>query len=380
VPGSGAGSGQANLYYGGAGTTALRVNAQQRAYNDLRAIALLGHSETTSSFSFQLNTFNGQGSPSAPAQGRSTVRLEYEVAALGTPLDGSKTLTGVWTDTGPVLVMNLLELQSVAAGLSGSENYHWRVRLESERPFFPNSRWITIRGNAREETKVGTAFDCNGNGTPDAQKLRGNDCNSNGVPDDCDIAFGTSSDCDPWPVGIGVGPKGTPDECDIAAGAPDTNNDGVPDECQNTLTLFCFGDGSGTACPCGNASPPGSQSGCANSIVASGGSLRASGVPVVSADNLLLTGSEMPNSSALCFQGTAQQSAGAGAVFGDGLRCAGGATVRLGTKTNVAGTSHDPASGDLVVSVRGAVPVLGGHAHVPGLVSQQRGILHGQRV
>ena len=50
---------------------------------------------------------------------------------------------------------------------------------------------------------------------------------------------------------------------------------------------------------------------------------------------------------------------GTGTVFGDGLRCAGGMVVRLGTKTNVAGSSHYPAAGDPSVSVRGSITAPG---------------------
>jgi hypothetical protein len=42
-----------------------------------------------------------------------------------------------------------------------------------------------------------------------------------------------------------------------------------------------------------------------------------------------------------------------GSVFGDGLRCAGGVVIRLGTKTNVAGTSSYP-SGSQPISIKGA--------------------------
>jgi hypothetical protein len=63
----------------------------------------------------------------------------------------------------------------------------------------------------------------------------------------------------------------------------------------------------------------------------------------------------MPNSSALYFQGTAQQGGGLGVAFGDGLRCAGGTIVRLGTKSNVGGASTYPTGGDPSVSVRGLV-------------------------
>jgi hypothetical protein len=68
---------------------------------------------------------------------------------------------------------------------------------------------------------------------------------------------------------------------------------------------------------------------------------------------LSLNGSGMPNSSALYFQGTTAISGGMGAVFGDGLRCAGGTVIRLGTKTNVAGASSYP-SGSTSISVKGA--------------------------
>jgi len=116
---------------------------------------------------------------------------------------------------------------------------------------------------------------------------------------------------------------------------------------------YCFGDGSGTACPCGNSGLSGN--GCASSVAAGGANLAASGMSSLSNDTLVLTGTSMPNSSALYFQGTAAQNGGLGIVFGDGLRCAGGTVVRLGTKFNTAGASQYPVGGDQSVSVRGLV-------------------------
>ncbi len=119
-----------------------------------------------------------------------------------------------------------------------------------------------------------------------------------------------------------------------------------------TGTSYCPGDGSGTACPCGNNSAVGAQLGCLSSL-GNGAGLTATGTPSVSADTVALTGTGMPNSSALYFQGTTQVAAGAGGSFGDGLRCAGGNVVRLGLKTNAGGTSTWPSGGDPAVSVKG---------------------------
>src|SRR5207237_825160 len=46
--------------------------------------------------------------------------------------------------------------------------------------------------------------------------------------------------------------------------------------------------------------------------------------------------------------------------FGDGLRCAAGTVVRLRIKTNVAGASQFPETGDPSVSSAGLVPAGGG--------------------
>jgi len=150
----------------------------------------------------------------------------------------------------------------------------------------------------------------------------------------------------------------------------DWNGDGWPDiavACQNYAgldsymsvyeqlpagTAFCFGDGTGTACPCGNSGAVGR--GCANSTGV-GARLAASGSASVANDTLVLAGSGMPNSSVLYFQGTTQQSGGNGAVFGDGLRCAAGSVIRLGTKFNSAGGSEFPSGADPLISVRGLV-------------------------
>jgi hypothetical protein len=116
-------------------------------------------------------------------------------------------------------------------------------------------------------------------------------------------------------------------------------------------TAFCPGDGTGTACPCGNSGAAGN--GCANSQNANGANLASTGVSSIASDTFVLHGSGMPNSNVLYFQGTLQQNGGVGSVFGDGLRCAGGQVVRLWTKTNAGGASQAPDTGDQPISIQG---------------------------
>ncbi len=122
-------------------------------------------------------------------------------------------------------------------------------------------------------------------------------------------------------------------------------------QCGPPATPVCFGDGTGLACPCANSGAAGN--GCASSVNVNGGNLSSSGSASIGADTLVLLGSSMPSSSALYFQGTSVLGAGVGVVFGDGLRCAGGTVIRLGTKTNVVGVSQYPVGLDQSISVRG---------------------------
>lgn len=117
---------------------------------------------------------------------------------------------------------------------------------------------------------------------------------------------------------------------------------------------FCFGDGSALACPCGNSSPATAKAGCLNSTGLAG-TLRAAGGARLTSDTLVLQGTNMPSiSTVLYFQGTSTVAAGAGAIFGDGLRCAGGTSTRLGVKLNAGGASTLPSSGGPSLSVVGA--------------------------
>jgi hypothetical protein len=118
---------------------------------------------------------------------------------------------------------------------------------------------------------------------------------------------------------------------------------------------FCPGDGTGTACPCGNNGM--NFNGCANSTNPSGAGISYSGECSTIVDTFVLTASGMPPAtSCLFFQGSAPATV---VPFGDGLRCVAGSVIRLGTKGVSGGTASYPGTGDPPVSVRGMVPLNG---------------------
>lgn len=90
---------------------------------------------------------------------------------------------------------------------------------------------------------------------------------------------------------------------------------------------YCFGDGSGTPCPCGNAGAP--TAGCANGSFPSGARLSAQG-PWYAVGLKIEHG--VPNQPVLFFEGKLALNGGDGFSFGDGLRCAGSGIVRLRTQ------------------------------------------------
>ena len=106
-------------------------------------------------------------------------------------------------------------------------------------------------------------------------------------------------------------------------------------------TAFCFGDGSGAACPCANSGQAGH--GCANSATNAGALLAASGTTRPDALTLTQSG-ELPSSLSIFLQGSAQL--GVALPFGDGLRCIAGTLKRLYAKNASSGTVVAPLPGD----------------------------------
>ena len=121
-------------------------------------------------------------------------------------------------------------------------------------------------------------------------------------------------------------------------------------------TPFCPGDGSGTQCPCTNNGAPGR--GCGNSANSLGGLLWANGTASISNDTVLLTCSGLPSGTTCKFlQGTVPAAGGFGIVFGDGLRCAAGSVIRMGTRVCLCGNrefGHN-IPGDPQVHIAGGI-------------------------
>lgn len=125
-----------------------------------------------------------------------------------------------------------------------------------------------------------------------------------------------------------------------------------------TISAFCFGDNTGTICPC---APGTAGRGCANSG-GNGALLTSTGSNDVSTNNLVLTfAGALPGSFAIFRQGTATLGGGLGVLSpgSDGLDCIGGTIVRIGrVSTGLTGTGSLGG-----IAVQGGVPPAGGLRH-----------------
>jgi len=141
--------------------------------------------------------------------------------------------------------------------------------------------------------------------------------------------------------------------------APDTNGavDIFVETFRPTTYGYCYGDGTGAACPCGNIGGP--EKGCDNSFDTNGALLLGLGTTSVSSDTFVLAASTLtPSTSMIFLQGTAVVSQS----FGDGLRCVGSTVTRLGRRVADAAGACSYGfgiAGDAPVSSAGSVPAAG---------------------
>jgi hypothetical protein len=156
--------GRAFVYYGNEGRGGWTLAPQQRRSNDAAPIDLLGRSLDKNEFRIKLG-FERELSGFNWASGLTPkARLEWEIAPLRVPLDGSRIAQGAeQTITGSPLTFNEL-VEFVAPGpfqiplgiahhvAAGA--YHWRVRLRTNNPVFPVTPWTTMAWNNVTETKL----------------------------------------------------------------------------------------------------------------------------------------------------------------------------------------------------------------------------------
>lgn len=112
---------------------------------------------------------------------------------------------------------------------------------------------------------------------------------------------------------------------------------------------LCAGDSTLGACPCGNESFDGANTGCVHSLFV-GANLNAVGVASIANDTLTLRANSMPNGTVLFFQGHAFLAGGS--ALDDGVRCVGGPIRRISVKPTLQGWASYPALGEPRVSVR----------------------------
>src|SRR5206468_11287265 len=190
--------GKVDLYYGNAGAGLTRIPRQARA-DDTAPIDVLGATESLSSF--RLKALGR-----TPA-GRGRIRMASEVKSLGVPFGGTGIQRTAPADTGaPSASGSSVGFDQLVATLGPETVYRWRVRFETDSPFFPHSPWLSLPYNGRTETDFRTEgcsdADADGYGSP-GQPFCPNggqtDCNDsnpaihpgaaelcNNVDDDCD--------------------------------------------------------------------------------------------------------------------------------------------------------------------------------------------------
>jgi len=151
--------GQASVYLGNAGSGGLVQTLQQRTRAGARPIAVVGTTGENGLFRIRC-AFPWNAGFSWAASAPAEAWLEWEVKPLGVPFDGTGIRRGTAQALGaPGGSVNVDELASIddAAGharTSTARSYHWRARVATNQPLFPNTAWFSLPGSSPSEAKV----------------------------------------------------------------------------------------------------------------------------------------------------------------------------------------------------------------------------------
>ncbi|MFN0243773.1 MAG: FG-GAP-like repeat-containing protein [Planctomycetota bacterium] len=156
--------GRAFVYYGNEGRGGWTLAPQQRRASDAAPIALLGRSNDKHEFRLRLGFERALAGFTWASGVTPKAQLEWEVAPLRLPLDGSRIESGAEQSiTGSALSFNeLVEFRSGAdwalpfgiARAFPTGVYHWRARVRTNNPLFPVTPWVTLPWNNVTETKL----------------------------------------------------------------------------------------------------------------------------------------------------------------------------------------------------------------------------------
>jgi hypothetical protein len=140
-------SGRVYVYHGNGGR-GLSLAPRQRRASDSGPLARLGMSDSPDGFRLAML--------GRSPFGRGRVRMEWQVAPLGTSLAAGATQRAeAWTDTGT----SGAELNDLVSVPEDATPYHWRVRLlhdPATAPYAPHGRWVTMPWKGWEETMLRT--------------------------------------------------------------------------------------------------------------------------------------------------------------------------------------------------------------------------------
>jgi hypothetical protein len=287
---------------------------------------------------------------------------------------GDSNLPGDGDDDGCTLTLGYWKNHSAHAS-NPNQNIPWPISEETllcgetwfdilHAPAGGGNTWLILAHQwiaAKLNEASGASTDVLGGALDEAGDLLANNCGGLSG-DDQDRAIELASLLDDYNNGV-IGPghcgditdcngNGIDDAIDIENGtSQDTNQNGIPDECEGSITDYCNGWGAqngGVDCPCGNTSTPGSPAGCVNSS-GQGASLTGTGVPSISQDTVVLTATGVPvgHVSFFIYSLSSSQS---GSTFGSGKRCLRAPFTRIHKISSSTGSDVFPVPNTLPIS------------------------------
>ena len=145
-------AGSAYTYLGNARTASARglalVPRQMKIGEE--PIDLLGMSDAVNQFRIQVE--------GRSAAGRGRVRLEWNVAELGSSVSFAPLRGGVWsaTDLPSPGIGSVVTLTEHVSFLTEGTDYHWRMRVAGDSPFFPHTPWMSMPRSVPSQKQLRT--------------------------------------------------------------------------------------------------------------------------------------------------------------------------------------------------------------------------------